>query len=173
MSDTDTLTKDTIARLLDGNVSEEELRNEILPDPKDPQRFKQVREILQERVEWDDPILVPLNDHLFVVGTEQGRVVRGECGHDFCDFGDNWKLQTRVRAREERETMNELYPGNLTPDPDWEYQIREFFCPKCFELLEVEAVPRGYPILQKFEPDVDTFYEQWLDESPPDKQLRE
>ncbi|MBY9015712.1 MAG: acetone carboxylase subunit gamma, partial [Candidatus Lokiarchaeota archaeon] len=49
-------------------------------------------------------------------------------------------------------------------------ELREFFCPNCFTLLDVEAVPPGYPIIFNFLPDIDAFYEKWLGRKPPDKE---
>lgn len=165
----DPLPKDKINRLIEGGLSWEELRNEILPDPKDAERFRRVREVLEERVDWDEPILVPLNDHLFAVGKDGERIVKAECGAELGLLDDNWKKHCRIRVRESEEEMTELYPKWMTPDPDWTFQLREFFCPQCFQQVDVEAVPAGYPIIQSFEPDIDTFYEEWLGMSPPDK----
>ena len=41
-------------------------------------------------------------------------------------------------------------------------EIREFICPGCGTLLEVEAVPPGYPVTFDFLPDLEGFYEQIL-----------
>ncbi len=41
-------------------------------------------------------------------------------------------------------------------------EIREFICPGCATLLEVEAVPPGCPIVFDFLPDLETFYRDWL-----------
>lgn len=158
-----------IEKLIDGELGWEELRNDVLPDPKDAQRFEVTREILQERVEWDDPILVPLNDHLYVVGTDEGRKIRCDCGHEFCSADDNWKEHARVRVREDEDEHREIYPKYQTPHPDWTFQLREWFCPGCFAQLDVDAVPAGYPVLRNFEPDIDTFYEDWLGKPAPDK----
>jgi acetone carboxylase gamma subunit len=162
--------EETIRQLIDGQLSWEELSGDILPDPKDAHRFEVVRSVLQERVDWEDPILVPLNDHLYAVGTDEGRVVRAECGHDLCSLDENWKEHTEVRVRQSEEEMEEVYAPNMSPDAEWDMQLREFFCPNCYNLLEVDAAPVGYPVLQKFEPDIDTFYEEWLDQAPPDSQ---
>ena len=105
-----------------------------------------------------------------MVAGDDGRTVKAECGHELCSADENWKLECDIRAREEQEETAELYPELMTPDPDWTFQIREYFCPECYSLLDVEAVPAGYPILQKFEPDIDTFYEEWLDQPVPDGQ---
>ncbi|MHB8896892.1 MAG: acetone carboxylase subunit gamma, partial [Candidatus Geothermincolia bacterium] len=32
----------------------------------------------------------------------------------------------------------------------------------CVTQLEVEAVPPGYPVIFDFQPDLDTFYREWL-----------
>jgi len=157
-----------IEKLIDGTLPWSELRDDVLPDPKDTERFETTIEVLQERVDWDDRILVPLNDHLFVVAGEGGRRVKAECGQELCDAESNWKLECRIRVREDQDETAELYPELMTPDTAWTFQIREFFCPGCYALLDVEAVPAGYPILQKFEPDIDTFYEEWLGEPVPD-----
>lgn len=158
-----------IEKLIDGELGWDELRNDVLPDPKDKNRFEVTREILQERVEWDEPILVPLKDHLYVVGTDEGRKIRCDCGHEFCSAGENWKKHARVRVREDEEEHREIYPRYQTPHPDWTFQLREWFCPGCFAQLDVDAVPAGYPVLRNFEPDIDTFYEEWLDKKAPDR----
>jgi acetone carboxylase gamma subunit len=157
-----------IKRLIEGDLSEEELRNDVLPDPKDPNRFEKVRETLQARVDWEEPILVPLNDHLHVVAADDGRIVKGECGHEFGPVSENWKTNSQVRVREDQDEINELYPKYMGTAPNWTFQLREFFCPECYELIDVDAVPAGYPVLHSFEPDIDAFYEEWLGESPPD-----
>lgn len=164
------LDEQTAEKLIEGDLPWEELRTSILPDPKDPNRFQVVREVLQNRVDWDEPILVPLTDHLYAVGTDDGRKVKAECGHELCDLGENWKHHCRVRVREGREDMMDLYTHDQSPDPDWQFQLRELFCPECYTLVDVEAAPVGYPIQLPFEPDIDLFYESWLDETPPDRE---
>jgi acetone carboxylase gamma subunit len=158
-----------VEKLIDGELGWEELRNDVLPDPKDDQRFEVTRRLLQEDVEWDNPILLPLNDHLYVVGSERGRIVKCDCGHEFCGFEENWKEHARIRVREDKADHRGIYPEYQTPHPDWTFQLREWFCPGCFAQLDVDAVPAGYPVLQNFEPDIDTFYEEWLGEKAPDK----
>ena len=46
-------------------------------------------------------------------------------------------------------------------------ELHEFYCPGCWSLLEVEAVPPGYPAVFDFEPDIDTFYADFLGRPPP------
>jgi acetone carboxylase gamma subunit len=162
--------KETLERLLDGEIAWERLQNEILPSPKDDNRFENVLEIYQERVPWDEQILVPLNDHLFVVAKDGTRLIKAECGHEICETDDNWKLECQIRVREDGEELHEMYPELMASDPEWTFQIREFFCPNCYTQVDTKAVPAGYPIQVPFEPDIDTFYEEWLNEPIPDRQ---
>jgi acetone carboxylase gamma subunit len=162
--------REQIAKLIDGTLPWSELRNDVLPDPKDPQRFETTRAILEERVDWDEPILVPLNEKLYVVGTDGGRAVKCECSHEFCPADENWKESARVRVREDEEEVGEIYPEGMGQNPDWTFQLREWFCPGCFTQLDVDAVPAGYPVLHAFEPDIDAFYEEWLGRPAPDRE---
>ena len=162
--------KTQIEKLIDGSLSWEELRNDVLPDPKDPNRFEVTREVLQERVEFDEEILVPMNDHLFAVAADGDRIVKAECGHEFGPVTENWKQRCEIRTKETEDEMRELYPEDMTPDPDWQFQLREFFCPGCYTLVDVDAVPSGYPVLKPFDPDIDTFYEEWLGKKAPDRE---
>ena len=58
--------------------------------------------------------------------------------------------------RDTEELLEEIYDPYHRCDPQW-MQLREFYCPGCFALLEVEAVPPGYPVLYDFKPDIDAF----------------
>ena len=40
--------------------------------------------------------------------------------------------------------------------------LREFYCPGCYTLLEVEACPPGYPVQFDFLPDLEAFHEKVL-----------
>jgi len=163
------LDMDTVKDLIGGDIPDDELFNEVLPNPKDPDRFEKVREAYQEKVDWDDPILVSLNEHLYIVGTEDGRKVKAECGHEVCDADENWKKGCQIRLREEKKEIEELFGDQH--GPAWSFELREYLCPGCYQLIEVEAVPSAYPVLQRFDPDVDEFYEEWLDEPAPDAEL--
>jgi acetone carboxylase gamma subunit len=169
MSQESQLDEETISQMLNGDLPWQELKNQILPDPKDANRFEAVRDVLQERVDWDEPILVPLNDHLFVVGKEGRRIVKSECGHEYCDVEDNWKEESRIRVREDHEDFEGFYEDQMGVDPDWTFELREFYCPECYKLVDVDTVPMGYPVLKPFDPDIDTFYEEWLGKPAPDK----
>ena len=64
------------------------------------------------------------------------------------------------------EAMEELYPRLMAPSTDWQV-IREYFCPLSGDLLDVEAPTPWYPVIHDFEPDIDTFYGEWLDKDLP------
>ncbi|TGR94552.1 acetone carboxylase subunit gamma, partial [Mesorhizobium sp. M1C.F.Ca.ET.188.01.1.1] len=100
--------------------------------------------VLQERVGWKDPILLPVGDHLFICQSGNERVTKCECGHSFGDYRKNWKLKAAIIVRDSEETLREIYPNSDLPDPDW-MEIREFICPQCGTLHEVEAAAPGYP----------------------------
>jgi hypothetical protein len=92
-------------------------------------------------------------------GTE--RVVKCDCGHEFGDWRQNWKLSALIFARDDTEKLEEIYPGIKCPDPDL-CEVREFYCPTSGSMLMVEAVPAGYPLVFDALPDIDGFYREWL-----------
>lgn len=150
-----------IGELVDGTLEWYQIKN-MMSSHKDPERFEVYREVMQSRVSWDDPILLPLGLHLYIVLKENGdRIVKCDCGHEFCDYKDNWKLHANIFVRDTEEKMNEVYPVLMAPDPEWQV-IREYYCPSCGTQLEVEAVTPWYPVIKDFEPDIDTFYKEWV-----------
>ena len=46
-------------------------------------------------------------------------------------------------------------------------ELHEYYCPGCWSLLEVEAVPPGYPVVSGFEPGIETFYSDFLGRPAP------
>jgi len=159
--------KKTLERMINGDLSWEELRP-IVSGRKDPDRFEKILEILQERVSWPEKIILPLHEHLYIVSKEGQRIVKCDCGYEFGDYQENWKTKCRVRVRDTFEAIEELYLKDMGSDPDWQ-ELREYICPGCFTLLDVEAVPPGYPSIFNFLPDIDTFYEKWLGKKAPDR----
>ncbi|PSP68861.1 hypothetical protein BRC85_00390 [Halobacteriales archaeon QS_1_69_70] len=106
-----------VAQLIDGEIGWSELRNDVLPDPKDGERFEVTRRLLEERVDFENPILLPLNDHLYAVGSDRGRIVKCDCGQEFCSLDENWKHHARVRVREAEADHREIYPEYQTSTP--------------------------------------------------------
>ena len=159
--------KSELERLIDGQLPWVRVQ-EIMKAAKDSDRFEKWVEILQERVPWSEPILLPLSPNLFIVQKDGERVVKCRCGQEFGDYRVNWKLSASIYVRETQEQLNEIYRGSEQPDPTWT-QVREYSCPGCAAQLEVEAVPRGTPPDFEFLPDLDTFYSEWLGRPLPDK----
>lgn len=156
-----------LADLLDGKLPWQELKG-VMSGTKDPSRFDLYLQVLAERVSFDDPILLPLAEHLFVVARDGQRVVVCDCGHEFGPLDRNWKEHARILVRDSEELLEEIYDPYHRCDPEW-MELREYFCPGCWALLEVEAVPPGYPVLYDFKPDVDAFYESFLGRPAPDR----
>ena len=155
-----TYDKTVIGDLIDGALPWPTTKS-IMSGYKDDDRFDSYLQILQERVPWSDPILLPLGEHLSIVQTESGRIVKCDCGHEFGDYRENWKLQALIRVRDDQEAIEEVYPGRYACDPEW-MELREFLCPGCLTLLEVEAAPPGFPVVFDFLPDLEGFYRDWL-----------
>jgi acetone carboxylase gamma subunit len=152
--------KEVLKDLIDGNLDWPRVK-QIMSSPKDADRFEKYVALMQERVRWTEKILLPLGEHLFVVAKGRRRVVKCDCGHDFGDWRENWKLNALIHVRDTRRKLAEIYRGPRSPDPAW-CEIREFYCPRCGVQLEVESVPPGYPVTFDFLPDIDAFYAQWL-----------
>ncbi len=153
--------KKTLELLWEGKLPQKELQS-VQSHFKDKDRFRKFLEYCSERVPWDDRILLPLQPHLFVVERPDGkRITKCDCGFEFGDYRENWKLEARIFVRDTEETLQEIYPPLMHSDPDW-MVLREFYCPGCFALLEVEMAPPGYPIIHDFQPDLETFYRDWL-----------
>ena len=151
--------------LLDGTLPWPQL-HQIMSAYKDAGRFELYLKILQERVPWDERILLPLTDRLYVVDKGSGGVVKCDCGHEFGDYRQNWKLSALIRVRNTAEALSEIY-GPFACDPEW-MELREFLCPGCGALLEVDAAVPGYPVTFDFLPDLATLYREWLDEPVPE-----
>ncbi len=158
--------KADIEKLIDG-VLPWPATQDMLKSSKDTDRFDKYVEIMQGRVDFDEPILLPLTPMLFIVNDGGTRVVKCKCGHGFGDYRVNWKLNALIHVRDTEEKISEVYVGREMPDPKW-LQIREYICGGCGSQLEVEAVPRGCPPDFEFLPDLDTFYSEWLGRPLPD-----
>jgi N-methylhydantoinase B len=162
-----TLERETLEAMLDERLSRREVK-EIQSGYKDPDRFDKWLSILQDRVDWNDPIVLPLGEALYVVRrlSDGELVIRSEAGHDFCRFDENWKMHAAVFVRDSDDLLGEVYPKMAHCDPEW-MELREFYCPTSGRLLEVEAVTGGYPVVHDFLPDVEGFYGGWLGRELP------
>jgi acetone carboxylase gamma subunit len=153
--------REVIEQVVDGTLPWRELKS-MMSSFKDPGRFDVYVSIVQSQVPWEDRILLPLSDNLFIVQRPDGeRVTKSRAGFDFGDYRRNWKLNALIFERDSDESMDEIYPRLMGADPSW-MTLREYYCPKSLTLLDVEAVPPGYPIVHAFEPDLEGFYREWL-----------
>jgi len=151
----------TIADLVDGKLPWPQLKS-MMSNFKDLDRFDKYIAVLQERVPWNDKILLPLGPHLFIVQKADGsRVTKSTSGYEFGDYRENWKRKARIFVRDTEETLRELYPEMMHCTPGW-MELREYYDPLDGTLLEVEAVPPGYPVIPSFQPDLEAFYGKWL-----------
>jgi acetone carboxylase, gamma subunit len=161
------LERETLAALLDERLARAEIKA-IQSGYKDPDRFEKWVSVLQERVAYDEPIVLPCGEGLNVVrrAADRALVIRCDCGHDFCPANRNWKMEALVFVRDDEEAFAEIYPGFAAPDPEW-MELREFYCPSCARQLETEAVPPAYPVVHEFLPDIEGFYRGWLGREIP------
>jgi N-methylhydantoinase B len=161
-----TIEAETLGAMLDGRLDRGTIKD-IQSGYKDPDRFDKWLAVLQERVPYDEPIVLPVGEGLNIVRSGGNLVIRCDCGHDFCAHDRNWKHEALVIVRDDSESMREIYPDLAHADPDW-MELREFICPGCARLLETEAVTPGYPVVHEFLPDVAGFYAGWLGRDLPD-----
>lgn len=165
------LTKDNLRRLIEGELPWESVKNVIRMAPKDEDRFEKYLAVLQDKVPWDDQILLRISDHLYIVKNDNGRIVKCDCGHEFDDYRINWKLQCKIFARRTDEEMAEVHTVKETRYKTELVELREYYCPGCYALLATEVVPMGYPPMFEMFPDLDSLYRDLLgkpldDESP-------
>jgi acetone carboxylase, gamma subunit len=120
---------------------------------KDPDRVDKWLEVLQERVSYDDPIVLPCGEGLNVVrrSWDGELVIRCDCGHELCRHDQNWKMNAVIHVRDDESSMREVYPAMAHAGPEW-MELRELYCPSCAGQLEVEATPPGYPLTHDFLP---------------------
>ena len=159
------LERETLAAMLDEKLSRKEV-TEIQSGYKDPDRFEKWISILQERVPYDEEIVLPMGEGLNAVRSSIGMMIRCDCGHDFCPPNRNWKMEAAIFVRDDEATMAEVFPKFAGGDPDW-IEVREFYCPSCSRLLEVDCAVPGYPVLHDFLPDINGFYRHWLGREAP------
>jgi acetone carboxylase gamma subunit len=160
---------ETIRALIDGKLDWPALKA-MMSSFKDPDRFDKYVEVLQERVPWKEKIVLPIHEHLYVVAKKGKLIVKAVCGQEYGDYRANWKMKALIYVRDSEEKYKELYPGIpeelRMPDTKWSH-LREYYCPRCGSLLQVEYVVPGYPVVHDFLPDIEGFYQKWLGRPVP------
>ena len=77
-------------------------------------------------------------------------------------------LFVKVYVRDTPEAMHEVYPTLMAPDTNWQV-YREYYCPECGTMHDVEAPTPWYPVIHEFEPDIEAFYTDWVHLPLPEK----
>lgn len=164
-----TYTQEQVDHLVDGRL-DWDTTIRMLSMPKDGERFEMYLKTLQKKLDWNDRIVLPLAPHLYIVQRARDKrwVTKCDCGHEFGDYWQNWKLAAHVYVREDAQAMSEVYPKLMAPDTQWQV-YREYYCPQCATLHDVEAPTPWYPVIHDFEPDIDTFYKEWVNLPLPER----
>lgn len=162
-------TNEQVSHLIDGTLDWETMFR-MLSMPKDHDRFAQYVAALQSKVKFEDKIVLPLGPHLHIVQKADTKawVTMCDCGHDFGDYRENWKLNAVVYVRDTEEAMVDVYPKLMAPDTNWQV-YREYYCPKCGAMHDVEAPTPWYPVIHDFEPDIEAFYRDWVNLPVPER----
>ncbi|CAM5329948.1 Acetone carboxylase gamma subunit [Thauera mechernichensis] len=163
-----TYTDEQVSHLTEGSL-DWETTFRMLSMPKDHSRFEQYLKALQAKVQFKERIVLPLGPHLYIVQNAGKQwVTQCDCGHVFGDYRENWKLNAAVYVRDTEEAMTEVYPRLMAPDTQWQV-YREYYCPSCGAMHDVEAPTPWYPVIHDFEPDIEAFYRDWLGLPIPEK----
>jgi acetone carboxylase gamma subunit len=93
-----------------------------------------------------------LNEQLDIVGSGAEATVVCQCGHALGPATDNYKMHVLLREGPVQEAGPWVDPNRIGGDA---FVCREFFCPGCLTLLDVEIAQRHEPILWDVQLDVD------------------
>ena len=85
---TESYPQDVIADLIDGKLPWDQTKR-IMSSFKDKDRFDTYIAVLQERVEWQEQILLPIGEHLSIVQKGAERIVKCDCGQEFGPYTEN------------------------------------------------------------------------------------
>ena len=161
------MTKELLADLHDEKLSRRAVKA-IQSGIKDPDRFDKWIELLSERVGWDERIVLPYGEAMYIVkrADDGAYVIKTEAGAELGPWDENWKMSAQIFVRDSDELYEEVYPKLGHPDGAWQ-ELREYYCPLSGRLLEIEAYPPGYPVVHEYLPDLRGFYEGWLGRELP------
>ena len=88
--------------------------------------------------------MTAINETLRIVGSGAGSAIHCRCGHRLGPAAENYKLHALVREGPVQNAGPWVDPQGIGGDS---FVCREFFCPDCATLLDVEIAQRGEPIL--------------------------
>ena len=75
MEDDISISKGIIEQLVEGTIDDDNVDRLLKLPKKDSDRFFTYIEVLQDRVSWNDPILLRLSDKLYIVSKGHGKRV--------------------------------------------------------------------------------------------------
>ena len=161
-----TLDRETLAAMLDEKLSRREVKD-IQSGYKDPDRFEKWVAVLQERVPYDEPIVLPMGEGLNV--RQRGRRARRPLRLRPRLLPADAQLEDGggdVRSRRPRRSCSRSTPRWPTATPSG-WSCASSTAPPARRQLETEAVPPGYPVVHEFLPDIEGFYRGWLGREVP------
>lgn len=85
-----------------------------------------------------------VNEYLSIEGTGAEATIVCRCGHRIGPAAENYKLRALMREGPVQRAGPWVDPMKIGKD---RFVCREFFCPGCVTLLDVEIAQRGEPIL--------------------------
>jgi len=85
-----------------------------------------------------------LNEQIEIVGSGADAVAVCRCGHEIGPAAENYKLHLLMREGPVQNAGPWVDPNRIGGD---RFVCREFFCPGCATLLDVEIAQRHEPIL--------------------------
>jgi acetone carboxylase gamma subunit len=85
-----------------------------------------------------------INEYLRIVGRGAEAVTACRCGHEIAPASENYKGYVLLREGPVQTAGPWVDPNNVGND---RFVCREFFCPGCLTLLDVEIAQRGEPLL--------------------------
>lgn len=85
-----------------------------------------------------------VNDYLEIAGEGPEAVIRCQCGHVLCAATENYKEHALLREGPVQQAGPWVDPHGLGGD---QFVCREFFCPGCVAVLNVETAQRTDPIM--------------------------
>jgi acetone carboxylase gamma subunit len=94
---------------------------------------------------------VRLNESLFY-DLRAGATIRCRCGHELGPVGTHYKHLAAMAVFPVQRIGPEVNPHRWNGD---RFELREFYCPGCATLLELEIARPGDPLLEDVELDLE------------------
>lgn len=82
------------------------------------------------------------------------------CGYELISAREDYRKGCLVYDRD----PTEIYPMTapyFSPDPEW-VRFVEFYCPNCGQMIVVDQLPPGHPIIPDIELDIDLLKSKYL-----------